>query len=115
VASGTDEQPRRGEMKIGDKVICQGTLRRSRDYVRSGRDRAYWLPVVWKNQREGMFIGYRHLSNGEIERNYDEGHIYYPKDIIKVGLVVFNERENPKYIPMNMLHAKDQPPHPHGE
>jgi len=92
-------------MKLGDVVMCQGTIRRTSDYIPHGRDKAYWVPVIWKDPRKGVFIGYRNLSNGEIEAaSYDEGPVYYPKEHFKVGLVVFSERTNPIYVPMNMLH-----------
>jgi hypothetical protein len=91
-------------MKLGDIIIAQGTIRRTGDYIQYGRNKAYWVPVIWKEPREGMFIGWRYLSNGEISSpSYDEGAIYYPKHHFKVALVVFNERENPKYIPQDMI------------
>lgn len=91
-------------MKFGDKVIARGSLRRTEDYVPHGMNRAYWVPVVWKTPQSGILIGWRHLSDGEVDVSYDEGSQYYPKKHFKVGLVVFNERQNPRYIPMNMLH-----------
>lgn len=92
-------------MKLGDKVIAQGTIRRTGDYIPNGRDKAYWVPNIWKEPKTGIFIGWRVLSNGEIESgSYDEAAVYHPKEHFKVALVVFNEKENPKYVPMNLLH-----------
>jgi hypothetical protein len=92
-------------MKFGDIVVAQGTIRRTGDYVPHGRDKVYWVPNIWKEPRKGILIGWRTLSNGEVEfGSYDEGKIYHPKEYIKVALVVFDEKTNPKYVPLNLLH-----------
>ena len=97
-------------MKLGDGVIAKGTIRRTRDYVPRGRDKAYWVPVIWKTPKKGLFIGHRLLSNGEIEHgSYDDGAIYHPKEHFKVGLVVFDERKNPVYVPLDMLEEIKEP------
>jgi hypothetical protein len=91
-------------VRLGDKVTAKGTIRRTGDYVPHGRDRAYWVPVVWKEPRTGVFIGWRNLSNGEIEHaSYDEGAIYHPKEHFKVALVVFSERTNPQYVTLDTI------------
>lgn len=91
-------------MKLGDKVIALGTIRRTGTYIPNGRDKAFWVPVVWKAPRPGIFIGWRWLSNGEIEAgSYDEGPVYHSKERFKVALVIFNERQNPLYVPLDKL------------
>ena len=92
-------------MQFGSRVVVQGTLRRTGDYIPNGRDKVYWVPVIWENQKTGLLIGWRTLSNGEVAAgSYDEGAVYYPKEHFKVGLVVFDERTNPVYVPMDLLH-----------
>ena len=94
-------------MKLGDRVVAKGTIRRTGTYIPNGRDKAFWVPVIWKAPRKGLFIGYRFLSNGEIQPgSYDEGAIYHSKEHFKVALVVFNERINPIYVLLDMLEGE---------
>ena len=92
-------------MQFGSYVVAQGTLRRTGDYIPNGRDKVYWVPVIWSTPKTGLLIGWRTLSNGEVSAgSYDEGATYHPKEYFKVGLVVFNEHTNPFYVPLNLLH-----------
>lgn len=95
-------------LELGSRIIVRGTLRRTGDYVPNGRNRAYWVPVGWPEEREGLFIGWRYLTDGEVEGpcSYDEGAIYHPKERFKVALVVFNARQNPLYVPLGLIVAR---------
>jgi len=95
-------------MQFLDKVVAKGTLRRTETFVPQGRERGKirkeWVNRIWKEPKEGILIGWRWLSDGEVEYSYDdEPPIYYKKLHFKVALVLFNERENPKYVPINLL------------
>ena len=74
-------------MRMGALVLAKGTLRRTGTYIPHGRDKAFWVPSIWKAPRKGMFIGYRYLSNGEIEHNYDD-----PKDLYTDTTLTEKER-----------------------
>lgn len=50
---------------------------------------------------EGIYIGFRTLSEGCIDADYEDGYTYryfIPKRHMKVWLIVINERSNPIYV-----------------
>jgi hypothetical protein len=52
-----------------------------------------WVPV--DHPVEGIYIGWRTYSNGEIEWSYDEPTVWHPKEYLKVALIVPSIREAP--------------------
>lgn len=77
------------------KVDIHDALFRCRRY---GTARKEWIKLTRANDpdiREGVLIGERTYSNGDIEYDYDAGTTYYMKETFKVVLVVFSLRERP--------------------
>lgn len=91
------------KIKYGQKVVATGRL--TRTFRRPNRKEwVDWTPKSFGF--EGLFLGYRNLSNGELIWDEDEGNIYYPKEHMKVALVSPNERENPVYVPLDKIKAE---------
>lgn len=94
-------------MRLGDRVRASAILQRRSKYDGTGwgKDR------FWKSKpmapRNGVFIGWRTLSNGHTNYNIDEPADYTPKEYFRTALVVFSERENPVYVPLDALEAID--------
>ncbi len=63
----------------------------------------FWDTVEIKVPRYGIFLGYRTLFDGFIERDYDEGDQFTISKHYRVALVCLSERENPVYVPLNSI------------
>lgn len=89
-------------MNFGDKVVVSGRLDR---YTLGGMRsrRKQWRLQRWNTPRQGIYIGKRTLANGLAEFSYDEPIIFRPEEYIFAALVVFNERENPVYVPFENI------------
>jgi hypothetical protein len=85
------------EIKFGDTVVVGSVLRR----YKPGNDHNQWMPLPIK-PREGLLIGWRTLSNGRVSWE-DDGAVYIPSEFFKAGLVVFNERSKPVFVPLSSL------------
>ncbi|OGC76243.1 hypothetical protein A2619_02195 [candidate division WWE3 bacterium RIFOXYD1_FULL_39_9] len=88
--------------KLGDKVIVKSTLQRmwQRREAKPGKPLKKYKSWEEKpiEERIGLFIGYRTLSNGFIEWEDEVGNIFFPKEYFKAALVVFSEREKPVLV-----------------
>jgi len=61
------------------------------------------LPInnkTGKSARRGIFLGYRTLRNGFLDRDYQEGTTFDTHESFKVALVCLSEHENPIYVPL---------------
>jgi hypothetical protein len=91
------------KIPYGQKVVATGIMRRT-----------YQSPnkKIWVNNASddykftGLLLGYRTLSNGDMEWFSDEGNRYTPREHFKVALVSPNERENPVYVPLDKIKAE---------
>lgn len=69
----------------------------------NGHNYKYWHINHWKFEREGIFLGYRHIRDGYVYHHYDEGSEFNMDRQIKAGLVCLSEHENPIYVPLTEL------------
>ena len=79
-------------IELGQKVTGGPRLRRRQD----GKARK-WAPYEWdKRKVEGIYIGYRHYQNGNVDWIPEEGGTWKLEGRpFKVALIVPNERSNP--------------------
>lgn len=72
------------------------------DEIGTGENRE-WKPIPIK-EREGVYIGYRVLTDVYAETYPFDSNSYY-KNIrnATVALIVFNERKAPQYVPFESL------------
>ena len=99
-------------MKFGDKITVTSVLRRSTEhrlkkhYNGVERSQRY---KIWKEvpitKRSGLLIGFRTLSNGFTFWEHDVGYIFEKDKNFKAALVVFSERENPRFVPVSSIKA----------
>lgn len=68
-----------------------------------GRPFKYWKSLEMKISRKGIFLGYRTLSDGYLDYDYEEGNTFIPEKFFKVALVCLSERENPVYVPLKFI------------
>jgi len=87
-------------MRLGEHVTCAAVLERRTIYRGSRGDEKRWEPRAIE-LRDGIFIGWRTLSNGMREWRNDEGYCYTPAEYIGAALVVFSLHENPAYVPID--------------
>lgn len=97
------ERPK--HLKFGDVVVVSGVYRRNSHYVDCGTAYGLWrqtwdireLPAL----RTGILIGFRTLYEGISE---EQGrHRFSEETCITTALVVFNDRENPRYVPITHI------------
>lgn len=88
---------------FGSKVVVTHTYYR----IESGGG-PNGVPKRWHRRslskpRQGIYIGSRTLSDGNVR--YDEYGIgeFYAEKYYQAGLVVFNARENPVYVPLDAI------------
>ena len=84
-------------MKFGDRVVI--TARLKRGYIENLHSNEWmkgWKRSPLKEPRTGIYLGYRTLSTGRVESDY-EGTSYHPFEYIRALLVAVSERENPVY------------------
>jgi len=85
------------KIKLGTKVSV--TAKYSRVYEENSRK-------TYKEKQffsQGIFIGYRTLSNGYVHYEYDEGAYWVPQEHFQVGLFVHDLNINPIYIPLTAI------------
>lgn len=61
---------------------------------------------VWATRgyaKEGVFLGYRTLSNGIRYYEADEGYYFGPEERIKAALVYPGPHLNPVYVPLDAI------------
>lgn len=101
--------PEHKPIKFGKRITVSAEYRRHwkrkpRNKVSPvGTDYKYWSILEWKQSRKGIFLGYRHLRDGYVERSYDEGNYFVMDNQIKVALVCLSPYENPIYVPLNSI------------
>ena len=87
------------DLNLGDRVTVKA------QYTRQKRGpRRRWVAET-QSERSAIFVGWRHLANGYME-NYDGSQgcaEWRPQETIKAALVVFNERKNPVYVPVDAI------------
>lgn len=53
-------------------------------------------------ESDGVFIGLRTITNGHTDS--DDGWLYWvPTEHMRVALVVFNQNQNPEYVPLDSI------------
>lgn len=88
------------KIRFGQKVKATAFLRRVWE-SRNGKGYKFWLPV--EKEINGLFIGYRTLSNGSLEWWEDIGSVYKPINHFQAALVVPSETRNPVYVLLDSL------------
>lgn len=117
------------ELKFGQRVIVDSKYSRwwkkcedprELELLPSKRkyEYKYWkeelLPInnkTGKSARNGIFLGYRTLRNGFVNR-YHDGTTFDALESIKVALVCLSRTENPIYVPiknMKLLSDNNRP------
>jgi len=89
-------------MKLGDKVICTAVLKRRTQTIRGWHMKKFWEPRAIK-PRGGVYIGLRHLANGERWIEDEVGYVFETKERLRAALVVFSTRENPVLVPLDAM------------
>lgn len=84
-------------LEMGDKVTVMQVYQKYWGGPDDPRCFRGWEKITWPI-REGIFLGYRTLREGIVYFSSDEGNAFVPINTIGVGLVVFNERQNPEYV-----------------
>ena len=85
------------EFNHGDNVFITQKYWRAYDWHDGAR---YW--DVEPCNAKGLFLGYRWLSDGTMER-FDYESIYSRTHTYKVALVSINARTNPVYVPLSAI------------
>ena len=80
------------ELNFLDRVKCDSKLKRH--YI-SG-DNKVWMSEPFSC--EGVFLGYRTLSNGVRDYDNQDGWTYTAKEHIRVAYVCFSDKANPIYV-----------------
>lgn len=85
--------------ELGQKIKATGRLVRwERWNPAGGTTKKYWAPDD-SGPVEGIFIGYRTLSNGHRQLlNSDEGYAYTPTEYIDAWLIVTDPRHRPVFV-----------------
>ena len=85
---------------FGSKVAFRAKFVR---IEREGR-RRYWIHMPIK-RTEGIFLGYRTLSNGVVQTDSVGGPVWVPNIHFVVFLVCPSRTQNPLYVPRYCLEA----------
>jgi len=80
-------------MEFGQKTTVSSYLVRRLE----GNGRKFWRDKEIE-QREGICIGFRTLSEGSRHYDSEYGWEYRATNYFRAALVVFSERENPVYV-----------------
>lgn len=86
--------------KFGEQIVFDTKLERI--YGKNPYDskiNKFWK-YIHMQPTNGIFLGWRTLSNGYVVRYYDEGPDYDPKEYIKVALVAYSPKRKPIYVPL---------------
>jgi hypothetical protein len=93
-------------MTLGDRVEVTSI------YEREQSGTYYWVDKEWKEYvikpRVGIYIGWRILQDGTRGYDPEEGYNWEAKKHFKAAVVVFNERQNPIYVPIGALKNETQ-------
>lgn len=84
-------------LKFGDKVIAKATVTRQECFEGYSTCYRSWVRRPYRTPKEGMFIGFRTLANGDMEYSAD-GRTFHPTQYFRVALVVFDIKTNPVYV-----------------
>ncbi len=82
--------------KFGQPILVYASLCRSR----MGRKR-YWTSLPYQEPKKGIFLGYRTLSNGEID-NDEDGTWFSGSQFIK-GAWICIEGKNPEKVLLSSI------------
>jgi len=99
----------RPKIKFGKRITVTAEFRRHwkrkpRNKVSSiGTSYKFWSKLNYMQSRTGIFLGYRFIRDGFIERTHDEGDSFIMDKQHKVALVCLSERENPIYVPLDSI------------
>ena len=85
------------ELNHGDNVFITQKYWRARDWQDGVR---YW--DFEPCNAEGLFLGYRWLSDGQMEHLGDKS-VYVWHHTFKAALVSINARTNPVYVPLSAI------------
>ena len=94
-------------LKFGQTVHFSEKMRReqtkkrwhsSHKWDQWGRE---WVAIPWP--ASGIFLGYRWLKDGVVDRDWEYGDTFYAYQQRKVALVCPNHRTNPVYLPLNSI------------
>lgn len=112
-----------GDLEFGQKVLVhrRATLRRGDTGKRYNRGPVSSLIKGWRSyfymfprsQERGadrlpsvaVFLGYRTVSDGWTEYDYEDGPEYHPLAYYRVALVCFGPREKPVYVFPSQVHT----------
>jgi hypothetical protein len=97
------------KFKFLDKIMVKSKLRRTETILCGACNRKEWVMDRFKHPKQGVVIGWRTLSNGELEYYSDEPTMYHPKSHFKALLVVLNEKQNPIYVMPSEAFVKAEP------
>lgn len=93
--------------KFGEELLVTAILKRRSKTIKNP---PYYAPLIEKyweaktiSPRKGLFLGTRTLAKGRREFNHDEGYSFKPTSHCKAALIIFSERENPVYAPLDAL------------
>lgn len=97
-------------LKFGERVraccylkrVCEYRQRRMYSGLEKKQPYKLWKEVPITD-REGLFLGFRTLSNGFIFWESEVGYIFESDKSFRVALVIFSERENPIYVPLQSI------------
>ena len=93
-------------MKTGDRIIVSCKLVRRETYVKEGTTRYKKWVLKTFHPKDGIFLGYRTISNGRTYYEQEAGYIYTPEFYHKVALVALMDgRVNPFYAELDCVRS----------
>jgi len=100
------------KIPFGKRVVVSCEYQRSwsmkpkSPLIKRSNEYKSWIKQEMIIPRKGIFLGYRFIRDGFIERSYDEGSYFVMDKQHKVALVCLSERENPIYVPLTCITYK---------
>lgn len=84
-------------MELGQRVRVDMRKGLRRTHGFEGWRKKVWLPIQWHrlHEIEGIVIGQRTFSNGDVDRDYEAGITYYPDTFFPVVLVAYDLNRKP--------------------
>lgn len=99
-------------MNLGDRVTFSRVLRRHSEYPGAAASRRHmkvWRPTLTFKHQEGIVVGERTLSNGEVYwHGPDDGAEYRLKETLKAYLVAYDLRRKPVLVRPEDLEVGDE-------
>ena len=93
------------DFTFGDRVSVSQKYKRVTKHIDHGKDYRLWR--MWKPEEykktNCIFLGFRRLSNGVVEEDYEYGNTFNPKEHFKAALVCADEKSKPVYVPIESM------------